>query len=195
MKKLVSIFPARHGQSPSPTFYEPVRRPAQHTAARRPARNYNIALSTRTRKPPSGALPLHCPEFSIRVAAIPEKIASSRPHPDTPFRPKRIVSTACAPQSQTGRGEGRSVCRRCGCFAGRSRPATASASGGSRSPAASQPMSPGKVRVNRNQRSARILRLGKKQANVLFSRLIRIFGFAIDTPSRQCSNKFRIFAL
>ncbi|MBQ7893865.1 MAG: hypothetical protein IJ321_07980, partial [Alistipes sp.] len=39
----------------------------------------------------------------------------------------------------------------------------------------------------------KILRLGKNASELaFFSRLIRIFGFAEDTPARQCSNKFDI---
>ena len=39
----------------------------------------------------------------------------------------------------------------------------------------------------------KILRLGKNASELaLFSRLIRIFDLVLDTPARQCSNKFDI---
>jgi len=39
----------------------------------------------------------------------------------------------------------------------------------------------------------KILRLGKNASELaLFSRLIRIFDLVLDTPARQCSNKFAI---
>ncbi|WP_230312173.1 hypothetical protein, partial [Alistipes senegalensis] len=41
--------------------------------------------------------------------------------------------------------------------------------------------------------SPQILRPGKNAGELaFFSQLIRIFGCALDTPARQCSNKFDI---